>query len=894
MLLFGATMGVAQEAVPSTNAAGEIQAQIADGRRLLQQKKFQEALQRFESVLARDDSNAEAFFYAGTIYIILRQTQKGLNYIERSVALAPDNIRLHFILAQTYENLSMPDKALDMYRKVEKMAPRSQEAMQSARAVHLLLGKKYGEQGKFEQALQEFSSILADFPNDIPALMNKALTLSYMGQFDKARAAFEKALTIQPNNPLLHRYLAEVLEKQGDIAQAKKHYERVLRLVPHDSPLFKLAEMKLALINGADLLAKGELEEAKREFEKVLAVDSRNPIALLNLAKVYHGLGDMKRSGEILSSLVEDNPNDLDARLRLGTLYLELGRLKEAVHEFEDVIARGKSTLQAQQAAELLDSVRSAEKGKLAQDLSVDERITLYKSTLKQNPDDRQAWLDLGYLYFQLKRQDEAMEALENVIRLDPNDPRTLAVLGGLYQDKDMFAKAVETYRQALELEKNPTQKQNLERQLAMARARKAFSDGERQDAEKQFKVIVNQDPNNYIAHFYLALIYSQDGGMDQAISEYKQVLRIVPRHLGARLNLAIAYEQTGHEEAAVTEYQTVARAGVAGLSDTAKERLDALIKRVGGFSYTFNYALNFDSNSNLSPVNPIQELLSNVSGSVVYRRKISHKRIYWGLRTSPTYSVYHRQQFDFLRMDFSPFVNLTWRGLDFSGNYSYSQTNSVLENKSYNKTNTVYADVLNRFKMKSLLPFLTAKDQRNEAPSAWRINGNYQDFRSDTSPVYDSSTYSIGLLLNQGSSSGWSWTGTYTYTNHQNLKAIGNDFAYSSHGVNFQLSKSITPKLHASGSYGFTYSSYTHPDSVTKFTKYRVNKLHSLSAGLDYSVNKTMKLYCNLVYQRNDSNLPTGFILSSEDASTLVGIQSPSLGDYRRYGVSAGFALNF
>ena len=77
-------------------------------------------------------------------------------------------------------------------------------------------------------------------------------------------------------------------------------------------------------------------------------------------------------------------------------------------------------------------------------------------------------------------------------------------------------------------------------------------------------------------------------------------------------------------------------------------------------------------------------------------------------------------------------------------------------------------------------------------------------------------------------------------------------------------------------------------------FTDFRVNKLHALSAGLDYTVNSTMHLYCNLVYQRNNSNLPTGFILSAEDASTLVGIQSPSLGDYRRYGVSAGLALNF
>ena len=202
--------------------------------------------------------------------------------------------------------------------------------------------------------------------------------------------------------------------------------------------------------------------------------------------------------------------------------------------------------------------------------------------------------------------------------------------------------------------------------------------------------------------------------------------------------------------------------------------------------------------------------------------------------------------------------------------------------------------DVVRRFKMRSLLPFLTAKEQRRAAPSQLRVNVNYRTFQANSSPAYDSNTYSLGALINQGSSSGWSWAVNYNYSNNHNIKPIGNDFAYSSHAVNFQLSKNIVPNLDANVSYGFIYSAYTHPDSVTKFTEYRVNKLYSLSTGLNYAVNGAMRLYSNLTYQHNNSNLPTGFILSSEDASTLVGIQSPSLGDYHKYSISAGISLTF
>ena len=202
--------------------------------------------------------------------------------------------------------------------------------------------------------------------------------------------------------------------------------------------------------------------------------------------------------------------------------------------------------------------------------------------------------------------------------------------------------------------------------------------------------------------------------------------------------------------------------------------------------------------------------------------------------------------------------------------------------------------DAVRRFKMRSLLPFLTVKEQRGATPSLLRITGNYRTFQADTAPAYDSNTYSVGVLINQGSSSGWSWAVNYNYSNNQNIKAIGNDFAYSSHTVNFQLSKNVAPNLDANVSYGFVYSAYAHPDSVTKFTEYRVNKLHLLSAGLNYAVNDTMRLFSNLAYQHNNSNLPTGFILSSEDASTLVGVQSPSLGDYHKYSVAAGISLDF
>lgn len=889
---FAAGAGAAQEAVPSSVESGSADALMAEGRRLVQQGEMDKALEIFETVLKQHESNAEAHFYAGTIYIRLNQIQKGVDNIERSVALAPNNIRLRFILAQTYENISLADKAMEAYRKVVEMAPNTTEANESDKRARILLGKKYGEQGNLDQALQAFSGVLVEYPDDVPALMNKGLTLSLMGRFDEAQVVLERALTLQPNNGLLHKYLAEVFEKKGDAARSKEHYEQALQFVPQDSPLVKPIELKVALINGAQFLAGGQLADAKREYEKVLAAEPRHPVARLNLARIYRELGDLLHAEEMLRTLSEDNPADLDVRLRLGAIYLEQGDSQAAVHELQEVVARGKELPQAQQAAKLLDNIRAAAQG--TQVLSVDERIARYRALLQQNPEDRKVWLELGTLYIQQRRGDEAREAFERAIRLDANDAQAQAVLAGLYDDAEMSDKAMAAYGRALELEQAPAQKQKIERRLAVLKAKKAFNEGKMHEAEEQFKAILGDDKNNYEAHFYLAMIYTRGEKIDQTIAEYQEVLRIVPGHPGARMNLAVAYEQVGREEEAAVEYQAAARSGIPGLANPAKSRLDALMKRIGGFSYNVGYSLSFDSNSNLSQTNPLEELRSDASGSISYRRKVAGKKIYWGLSLSPTYSVFHQQQFDYLQWDVTPFVNTIWRGMDLSANYSYQQTDGVLVEQPYNHSSGFGAEAAQRFKMKALLPFLAAGDQRDSAPSAWRINGSYRVFKSATSTIYNASNYSLGAMLSQSSRSGWSWMGNYSYVNNHNLEPIGNDFAYSSHGVNLQLSKNISPRLSANGSYGFTYSGYTHPDSVTKFKNFRVNTFHTLSAGLNYLVNEKMRLFCNYNYQRNNSNLPTGYILSTANVSTAVGIQSPSLGDYHRYGLSAGIALSF
>lgn len=875
-------------------SGGDVAEKMDLARRMVQQGKLDEALPVFEEVIRIDGQNAEAYYHAGNIYLRRKLAGKGLGYLERSVQLAPENARLRLVLAQAYENFGQGDKAIAEYRKIIDDYPQGDEVKEADRRLKILIGRKYGETGDFAKALSLFSEVLAKHPDDVPTLIDLGLTYLFMNNLADAQVTFEKALALDPDNSLIHKDLGEVFEKKGDKARSAAHYEKALQLLPPGSTFIPQIEAKLALYRGERYLANGELVDAGREYEKVLAKDPRNPAALFNLAAIYRELGKIGDAERMLRTLSEDKPDDQTVKLRLGTLLLERGNVREAKEMLESVVSQEEGGPLTQQARRLLSDIMAREAGKTPDAASLESLITDYRSLVEKNRDNRNAWLDLGNLYLKMRKTAEAIEPFENVIRIDPNDAQALAILGGLYEKTDRFADALDTLDRYLSLEKDIPKQRGVASRMALILARKAFREERMDEAKREFKEIIAEDNKNYIAHFFMAVILAREGNLEDAAAEYQEVLTIVPGHAPARLNLAMLYEQIGKEEQALAEYRSVTIANVPEISDNARSRLEALSRRIGGFSYSMGYTMAFDSNSNLSPTNPVQETRSDMSGSAQYQRKIGGKRLYWGLKFSPVYSVYHQQQFDFLQMEASPYISGVWNDYNLLANYSISQVDGVQVEQHYNQSNSIYLEASRRVKIPPLLPFLASDIRQGWVPSAWRISGTYRSFRTETAPYADANTYSIGLLINQSGSNGWSWTGIYNYTNNQNATEIGNDFAYQGHSLGLQLAKSLSPRMTVNGAINGSYNFYKNPDSVTTFTKRRVNKASAFSLGTNYSLKDNLRIFMNVNYQRNNSNLPTGFILSTADVGTAVGIQSPSLGDYRKYGITAGFSLSF
>ena len=76
----------------------------------------------------------------------------------------------------------------------------------------------------------------------------------------------------------------------------------------------------------------------------------------------------------------------------------------------------------------------------------------MYKEFLKDYPDDSMVHFSLGLLYLDENRLEEAIQALETTIKLQPDYMAACWKLANAYEEIQAIDKAIQTYKRTLQL----------------------------------------------------------------------------------------------------------------------------------------------------------------------------------------------------------------------------------------------------------------------------------------------------------------------------------------------------------------------------------------------------------------------------------------------------------
>jgi len=146
--------------------------------------------------------------------------------------------------------------------------------------------------------------------------------LFLQGDLNGARAAFEKVTEIAPANPEGWINIGRCAVQEGDMDQARTVLKKAMTINPN------LA--KTHYFYARVLRSDGNYEESGQELRKVLAQYPRDRVALNDLGRILFLQRKYADAVKVLNSVLEIDPEDLQAHYNLMLCYRGLGDEKQA------------------------------------------------------------------------------------------------------------------------------------------------------------------------------------------------------------------------------------------------------------------------------------------------------------------------------------------------------------------------------------------------------------------------------------------------------------------------------------------------------------------------------------------------------------------------------------
>jgi len=289
----------------------------------------------------------------------------------------------------------------------------------------------------------------------------------------EALTAAQEAASARPERADLQYQLGLLYASLGRAQEAIDALGRASRLAPD--------EADYALAYGEVLYRAGRAAEALPYLEKASSL----PEALLLLASVHEKLGDAQKTIAELSRYVAAKPEDLGARLLLGSKLEQAKRIDEALALYRGA-TDGESLARA---AELLS--RKPETHAEAEGAA--------RKALEADPSLLEPRIVLARVLSRGGRDGEALEELERAKTDHPDAPELFYQLAQVYQRAGRATEAQESARRFQELEAKEKSEREREARIAVTykRAAEILQKGDMSEAERAFRSVLEIDRDN-------------------------------------------------------------------------------------------------------------------------------------------------------------------------------------------------------------------------------------------------------------------------------------------------------------------------------------------------------------------------------------------------------------
>lgn len=329
-------------------------------------------------------------------------------------------------------------------------------------------------EGKTAEAEAAWSALSKAHPTNSEPFAHLGLLEARQEHYTQAIALYRKAMTLKPAIPGLRLDLGLAYFKDGQYKQAIQTFTPLLKQQSPSSPEIE----RLTVLLGMAHYGLGEYAAAVPFLKKASSIDAQNLPLLLTLAHscllskqypcvldAFHRMVALNAEsaeadmlvGEALDEMkdpigatrefraaVQANPKEPNSHFGLGYLLWTQKQYQEAAQEFQAELDNTPDYTQAMLYLADADIQMNRMEG----------ARPLLEKLVKSNPQISMGRLDLGIVYAETGRREDAMRELKAAAALKPGDVNVHWRLGRLYRAMGKAAEAKAEFDKARSLNK--------------------------------------------------------------------------------------------------------------------------------------------------------------------------------------------------------------------------------------------------------------------------------------------------------------------------------------------------------------------------------------------------------------------------------------------------------
>lgn len=443
-----------------------------EAMRMKGKNEYDAAFGLLQHCLDINPTASSALYEISQYYMFLRQVPQGQVALEQAVAFAPDNYWYSQGLVSLYQQQNELDKAAALLEKMVTRFPSKQDPLFSLLDI-------YSRQEKY---------------NDVISTLNR----------------LEKRLG---KNEQLSMEKSRIYLQMKDDKKAFQEIESLVQEYPMD--------MRYQVILGDVYLQNGKKQEAYDAYQKVLAVEPDNPMALFSMASYYEQTGQKELYQQQLDTLLLNKKVTSDTKISV---------MRQVIAENEQSSAKDSTQV-----------------------------IALFDRMMKQDMDDPQIPMLYSQYLLSKNMEQEAVPVLEQVVDLDPTNKAARLMLVSAAVKKEDYKQIIKVCEPGIEATPDALE---LYYYLAIAYHQAEQGDSVLSVCNRALEHITPDTRKEVISDFYSIMgdIYHTKKQMTEAYAAYDSALVYNPSNIGALNNYAyyLSVERRDLDKAEEMSYKTV------------------------------------------------------------------------------------------------------------------------------------------------------------------------------------------------------------------------------------------------------------------------------------------------------------------------------------------------